>query len=326
MEFLAEYFGSLNPANFFAALPGNIAQGIIWGLMGLGVFITYKLLNFADLSVDGSFATGSAVTAVMLINGCSVWVALIVAILAGIAAGLITGLLHTLLGIPDILAGILTQIALYSINLNIMGRSNLPISYRNYALVISASDINLSIIIALGIAAIVIAAMYWYFGTEQGSTIRSTGSNPAMSKAQGININVAKVIALALSNGLVALAGSLFAQYQGFADINMGRGAIVIGLAAVIIGEVLGEAIFRKRMNFVVKMLFVILGGILYYIAMGIVLWLKMPTDDTKLFTAIIVAIFLAVPYLQKKSKTSFKKVAKMNLKANKANGGSDNA
>ena len=326
MEFLAEYFGSLNPANFLAALPGNIAQGIIWGLMGLRVFITYKLLNFADLSVDGSFATGGAVTAVMLINGCSVWVALIVAILAGIAAGLITGLLHTLLGIPDILAGILTQIALYSINLNIMGRSNLPISYRNYALVISASDINLSIIIALGIAAIVIAAMYWYFGTEQGSTIRSTGSNPAMSKAQGININVAKVIALALSNGLVALAGSLFAQYQGFADINMGRGAIVIGLAAVIIGEVLGEAIFRKRMNFVVKMLFVIVGGILYYIAMGIVLWLKMPTDDTKLFTAIIVAIFLAVPYLQKKSKTSFKKVAKMNLKANKANGGSDNA
>ena len=292
MEFLAEYFGSLNPANFLAALPGNIAQGIIWGLMGLGVFITYKLLNFADLSVDGSFATGGAVTAVMLINGCSVWVALIVAILAGIAAGLITGLLHTLLGIPDILAGILTQIALYSINLNIMGRSNLPISYRNYALVISASDINLSIIIALGIAAIVIAAMYWYFGTEQGSTIRSTGSNPAMSKAQGININVAKVIALALSNGLVALAGSLFAQYQGF----------------------------------VVKMLFVIVGGILYYIAMGIVLWLKMPTDDTKLFTAIIVAIFLAVPYLQKKSKTSFKKVAKMNLKANKANGGSENA
>ena len=321
MEFLAEYFGSLNPANFLAALPGNIAQGIIWGLMGLGVFITYKLLNFADLSVDGSFATGGAVTAVMLINGCSVWVALIVAILAGIAAGLITGLLHTLLGIPDILAGILTQIALYSINLNIMGRSNLPISYRNYALVISASDINLSIIIALGIA-----AMYWYFGTEQGSTIRSTGSNPAMSKAQGININVAKVIALALSNGLVALAGSLFAQYQGFADINMGRGAIVIGLAAVIIGEVLGEAIFRKRINFFVKMLFVIVGGILYYIAMGIVLWLKMPTDDTKLFTAIIVAIFLAVPYLQKKSKTSFKKVAKMNLKANKANGGSDNA
>ena len=288
MDFLANYFGSLNPMSFLSALPGNIAQGIIWGLMGLGVFLTFKLLNFADLSVDGSFATGGA--------------------------GLVTGLLHTLLGIPDILAGILTQIALYSINLNIMGKSNLPISYRNYTLVVSASNINMAILVGLGICAVVIAAMYWYFGTEQGSTIRSTGSNPAMSKAQGININFTKVIALALSNGLVALSGSLFAQYQGFADINMGR-AIVICLAAVIIGEVLGEAIFRKHMNFIIRMVFVIVGGILYYIAMGIVLWLKMPTDDTKLFTAIIVAIFLAVPYLQKKRKTSFKKVAKMNAK-----------
>lgn len=315
MDFLANYFGSLNPMSFLSALPGNIAQGIIWGLIGLGVFLTFKLLNFADLSVDGSFATGGAVTAVMLINGCPVWATIIVAILAGLAAGLVTGLLHTLLGIPDILAGILTQIALYSINLNIMGKSNLPISYRNYTLVVSASNINMAILVGLGICAVVIAAMYWYFGTEQGSTIRSTGSNPAMSKAQGININFTKVIALALSNGLVALSGSLFAQYQGFADINMGRGAIVIGLAAVIIGEVLGEAIFRKHMNFIIRMVFVIVGGILYYIAMGIVLWLKMPTDDTKLFTAIIVAIFLAVPYLQKKRKTSFKKVAKMNAK-----------
>ena len=303
MDFLANYFSSLNPMSFLSALPGNIAQGIIWGLMGLGVFLTFKLLNFADLSVDGSFATGGAVTAVMLIKGCPVWATIIVAILAGLAAGLVTGLLHTLLGIPDILAGILTQIALYSINLNIMGKSNLPISYRNYTLVVSASNINMAILVGLGICAVVVAAMYWYFGTEQGSTIRSTGSNPAMSKAQGININFTKVIALALSNGLVALSGSLFAQYQGFADINMGRGAIVIGLAAVIIGEVLGEAIFRKHMNFIIRMLFVIVGGILYYIAMGIVLWLKMPTDDTKLFTAIIVAIFLAVPYLQKKRK-----------------------
>ncbi len=250
MDFLANYFGSLNPMSFLSALPGNIAQGIIWGLMGLGVFLTFKLLNFADLSVDGSFATGGAVTAVMLINGCPVWATIIVAILAGLAAGLVTGLLHTLLGIPDILAGILTQIALYSINLNIMGKSNLPISYRNYTLVVSASNINMAILVGLGICAVVIAAMYWYFGTEQGSTIRSTGSNPAMSKAQGININFTKVIALALSNGLVALSGSLFAQYQGFADINMGRGAIVIGLAAVIIGEVLGEAIFRKQHEF----------------------------------------------------------------------------
>ena len=310
MDFLANYFGSLNPMSFLSALPGNIAQGIIWGLMGLGVFLTFKLLNFADLSVDGSFATGGAVTAVMLINGCPVWATIIVAILAGLAAGLVTGLLHTLLGIPDILAGILTQIALYSINLNIMGKSNLPISYRNYTLVVSASNINMAILVGLEFVHCNCRnVLVFRHGT--GSTIRSTGSNPAMSKAQGININFTKVIALALSNGLVALSGSLFAQYQGFADINMGRGAIVIGLAAVIIGEVLGEAIFRKHMNFIIRMLFVIVGGILYYIAMGIVLWLKMPTDDTKLFTAIIVAIFLAVPYLQKKRKTSFKKLQK---------------
>lgn len=318
---IVSYFSSLDPMSFLNALPGNIAQGIIWGLMGLGVFITYKLLHFADLSVDGSFATGGAVTAIMLINGCPIWAAMLVSVVAGLLAGLVTGLLHTLLGIPDILSGILTQIALYSINLNIMGKSNLPISYRNYSLIISASNINMAIIIGLVVAALVIAAMYWYFGTEQGTTIRSTGSNPAMSKAQGININFTKVIALALSNALVAFSGSLFSQYQGFADVNMGRGAIVIGLAAVIIGEVLGEAIFRKRINFIIRLIFVIVGGILYYIAMGIVLWLKMPTDDTKLFTAIIVAIFLAVPNIRSRAANSFKKVAKQNSKAQKAEG-----
>lgn len=315
MDAILEYFSSLNPASFLGALPGNIAQGILWGLMALGVFITFKLLNFADLTVDGSFATGGAVTAILLFNGVNIYVAVLAALAAGIISGLITGFLHTLLGIPDILSGILTQIALYSVNLNIMGKSNLPISYRNYTLVVSSSNIMMAIIIGLAIAAVIIAAMYWYFGTEQGATIRSTGSNPAMSKAQGININASKVVALALSNGLVALSGSLFAQYQGFSDINMGRGAIVIGLAAVIIGQVLGEVIFRKRINFVIRLIFVVAGGVLYYIAMGIVLWLKMPTDDTKLFTAVIVAIFLAVPYLQNKSKTSFKKVAKQNAK-----------
>ncbi len=315
MDGLINYFSSLNPMTFLSQLPGNVAQGIIWGLMALGVFITFKLLNFADLTVDGSFATGGAVTAVMLIHGAPVWAAALAAVAAGLIAGLITGLLHTALGIPDILAGILTQIALYSVNLNIMGKANLPVSYRNYDLILSASDIPHAIVIGLIFSVIVIGLMYWYFGTEQGSTIRSTGSNPAMSKAQGININVAKVIALSLSNGLVALSGSLSAQYQGFSDVNMGRGAIVIGLAAVIIGSVIGEAIFRKRMNFIIKLSFVIFGGILYYIAMGIVLWLKMPTDDTKLFTAVIVAIFLAVPYLKEKSKTSFKRVAKQNLK-----------
>ena len=318
---IVSYFSSLDFMSFLNALPGNIAQGIIWGLMGLGVFITYKLLHFADLSVDGSFATGGAVTAIMLINGCPIWVAMLVAVAAGLLAGLVTGLLHTLLGIPDILSGILTQIALYSINLNIMGKSNLPISYRNYSLVISASNINMAIIIALIVVAVDIVAMYWYFGTDQGTTIRSTGSNPAMSKAQGININFTKVIALALSNAVVAFSGSIFSQYQGFADVNMGRGAIVIGLAAVIIGEVLGEAIFRKHINFIIRLIFVIVGGILYYIAMGIVLWLKMPTDDTKLFTAIIVAIFLAVPNIRSRATNSFKKVAKQNSKAQKVEG-----
>lgn len=321
MDIIISYFSSLNPASFVTALPGNIAQGIIWGLMALGVFITYKLLNFADLTVDGSFATGGAVTAILLLNGFPIWAALIFAAIAGLLAGLITGLLHTLLGIPDILAGILTQIALYSINLNIMGKANLPVSYRNYTLLISGSNILWAIIIGLTFAFVVIAAMYWYFGTEHGSTIRSTGSNPAMSKAQGININTAKVVALSLSNGLVALSGAMLAQYQGFADINMGRGAIVIGLAAVIIGQVLGEALFRKRINFVIRLVFVIVGGILYYIAMGIVLWLKMPTDDTKLFTAVIVAIFLAVPYLKNKKRTSFKRVAKQNLKSSSKEG-----
>ena len=298
MDFLANYFGSLNPMSFLSALPGNIAQGIIWGLMGLGVFLTFKLLNFADLSVDGSFATGGAVTAVMLINGCPVWATIIVAILAGLAAGLVTGLLHTLLGIPDILAGILTQIALYSINLNIMGKSNLPISYRNYTLVVSASNINMAILVGLGICAVVIAAMYWYFGTEQGSTIRSTGSNPAMSKAQGININFTKVIALALSNGLVALSGSLFAQYQGFADINMGRGAIVIGLAAVIIGKVVFEKVFH---NFALKLLSVVLGAVIYYAVLQVVIWFGLDTDLLKLLSALVVALFLALPYWKKK-------------------------
>lgn len=321
MDAILSYFSSLNPMAFVAQLPGNIAQGIIWGLMALGVFITFKLLNFADLTVDGSFATGGAVTAIMLVNGFPVWVAVISALLAGLLAGLITGFLHTLLGIPDILSGILTQIALYSVNLNIMGKSNLPVSYRNYPLILSASNINIAIIVGLGFAAIIVAAMYWYFGTEQGSTIRSTGSNPAMSKAQGINISFSKVVALALSNGLVALSGSLFAQYQGFSDVNMGRGAIVIGLAAVIIGQVLGEALFRRHINFIISLIFVVVGGILYYIAMGIVLWLKMPTDDTKLFTAVIVAIFLAVPYLRDKSKNSFKRVAKQNAKGINAEG-----
>ena len=318
---------SLSLPNLVSRLPGGVAQGIIWGIMALGVYITFRLLDVADLTVDGSFTTGGAVTVMLIIAGWPAWAALLAAVVAGLLAGLVTGLLHTKLGIPAILAGILTQFALYSINLRIMSmKANTPGNPDKYSLFLTLRSVPGAIWKGLLLAAVLIALLYWYFGTEQGSAIRATGANPSMSRAQGININAMKVLGLSLSNGMVALSGGLMAQYQGFADINMGRGAIVIGLAAVIIGEVLGEAIFRKRMNFVVKMLFVIVGGILYYIAMGIVLWLKMPTDDTKLFTAIIVAIFLAVPYLQKKSKTSFKKVAKMNLKANKANGGSENA
>ncbi len=315
MNFILEYFTSLNPMNFLSALPGNIAQGIIWGIMALGVFITFKLLNFADLTVDGSFATGGAVTAMMLIAGAPAWLAVTVAFAAGIIAGLVTGLLHTVLGIPDILAGILTQIALYSINLNIMGQANRPINANKFVLLLSLRDITMAIIVGLCFAGVLVCLMYWYFGTEQGSVIRATGSNPKMATAQGTNISFYKIVALALSNGVVALSGSLMAQYQGFSDINMGRGAIVIGLAAVIIGQVIGEAVFRKHFNFIVKLIFVLLGGIIYYVVIGIVLWLKMPSEDMKLFTAVIVAIFLAIPYLRGKSRNSFKRVAKLNKK-----------
>lgn len=313
---IGAYFASLNPVNFFNGLPGYIAQGFIWGIMALGVFITFKLLNFADLTVDGSFATGGAVAAMLIINGVPAWISVIVAFAAGVLAGLVTGLLHTLLGIPDILSGILTQIALYSVNLHIMNQAaNTPISVDRYELIISLRYVYSAILVGLAFAAVLIAAFYWYFGTAQGASIRATGSNPNMSKAQGININFTKVIGLALSNGIVALAGSLLAQFQGFADVKMGQGAIVIGLAAVIIGEVLSEAFFRKRINFVIRLIFVVLGGIIYYIVCGFVLWLKMPTSDMKLFTAVIVAIFLAVPYIRDKSKNSFKKVVKNNLK-----------
>lgn len=296
----------------FSAMPGNVAQGIIWGIMALGVFLTFKILDFADLTVDGSFATGGAVAVVMITGGYSVPVALLMATIAGIAAGAVTGILHTVFGIPDILAGILSQLALYSINLNILsGRANVAVSVDKYDLAVSLRFVPKTILVTTLFAVILIALMYWYLGTSQGCAIRATGNNPAMSSAQGINIKRMKVITLALSNGVVALSGGLMAQYQGFADINMGRGAIVIGLAAVIIGEVLGHALFGKRMNFIIRMLFVIIGGIVYYIVIGVVLWLRMPTNDLKLFTAIIVAVFLAVPYLRGQAKSSFRKAAR---------------
>jgi len=301
-----DYFASLNVMNLLGALPGNVAQGIIWGIMALGVFITFRLLDFADLTVDGSFATGGAVTVVLVLAGVPAPAALLLATVAGLLAGLLTGLLHTALGIPGILAGILTQISLWSVNLMILHGANKAINVNSYALLVSLRDVSESIVTVLIFAAVIVAALYWYFGTEQGSAIRATGCNPEMSKAQGINIDVMKVIALCLSNGLVALAGGLLAQYQGFADIKMGQGSIVIGLAAVIIGDVLGDAIFKKQMNFAVRMCFVVLGGVIYYLVIGLVMWLRMPTDLLKLLTAAIVAIFLAVPYLREKSKNSF--------------------
>ena len=296
----------------FAALPGNIAQGIIWGVMAIGVFLTFKILNFADLTVDGSLATGGAVTVVLILSGWSAPAALAAAFAAGLVAGLVTGILHTMLGIPDILAGILVQLALYSINLNIMGgAANMALSVTQYPLLVSLRYIPRTILVAGGMVLVLICLMYWYFGTEQGSAIRATGTNPVMSRAQGINIDAMKIIALALSNGFVAFSGGLLAQYQGFSDINMGRGAIVIGLAAVIIGEVIGQALVGKRMNFMIRPLFVVIGAIMYYIAIGIVLWLRMPTNNLKMFTAIIVAIFLAVPYLRDKANNSFAKAGR---------------
>lgn len=306
------YLASLNPLNLLAALPGCAAQGLIWGIMALGVFVTFRLLDFADLTVDGSFATGGAVTIVLTLAGVPVWAALLVAVAAGLLAGFVTGLLHTKLGIPPILSGILVQIALYSINLHIMGMSaNKAINVNNYTLLISARNIVLAIIVAAVVVVVLIGLLYWFFGTEIGSAIRATGCNPSMSKANGININTMKVLALAISNGIVCLSGGLMAQYQGYSDINMGRGAIVIGLAAVIIGEVFGNAIIGKRMNFMLRMLFVALGGVIYYIVIGIVLWLKLNSNDLKLFTAVIVAIFLAVPYLRAGKASSFAKAAK---------------
>ena len=294
------------------ALPGSVAQGLIWGIMAIGVFLTFKILDFADLTVDGTMATGGAVTVMLILKGWNPVAAVAVAFVAGMLAGLITGILHTVLGIPDILAGILTQLSLYSINLNISeGKANQAVNVDMYKLVVSGRDNPAAIVTVVIILLVVIALMYWFFGTELGFTIRATGCNPNMSRAQGINTNVAKVLALVFSNGLVGFAGGLLSQYQGNFDVNMGRGSIVIGLASVIIGEVLGEAIFGKKLNFSGRLAFVAVGSIIYYIVIQFVLWLGLPTIDMKMFSAMVVAIFLAVPYLRGKAKNSYRKAAK---------------
>ncbi|MCQ2441510.1 MAG: ABC transporter permease [Oscillospiraceae bacterium] len=310
---MAAYFSKLTLVSLLNACPGGVASGLIWGIMALGVYLTFRVLDLADLTVDGSFATGGAVCIMMVLGGVNPQLALIVSFLAGVVAGIITGVLHTTLGIPAILAGILTQISLYSINLNIMGKANQAVNVNqvSFYFTSNAKVLGRTILLVAVVAAVVIAALYWYLGTEQGSAIRATGTNPNMSRAQGINTEGMKIIGLALSNGLVALSGGILSQYQGFADVNMGRGAIVIGLAAVIIGEVLGS-LFGKRLNFALRLMFVVLGGVAYYIVYVFVLWLKFPADDMKLLTAIVVAAFLAVPYLKSKSASSFARAAKV--------------
>lgn len=284
------YFSSLDPAAFVRALPGNVAQGIIWGIMALGVYITYRLLDFADLTVDGSMVTGGAVAVVLIRGGMHPVLALVFAFLAGMAAGFVTGILHTALGIPGILASILTQISLYSINLGIMGKANQAINVDQYELVASLRyvtaemDVRIAFFLRMILCAILlIALLYWFFGTELGASIRATGCNPQMASAQGINTNFCKVLALMISNGLVGLSGGIYAQYQGSADVNMGRGAIVIGLAAVIISEVLFEKICAgRKIAFAYTLFAVFIGAILYYVVIGLVLWLKMPSDYMK--------------------------------------------
>ena len=297
------YLAALDPMSLVRALPGNVAQGIIWGIMALGVYITFRILDFADLTVDGSLATGGAVAVMLIRGGMNPALALLFAFLAGMAAGFVTGILHTFFGIPGILASILTQIGLYSVNLGIMGKSNQAVNVMQYKLVASLRYVTgegseLFFVKLIVAALILIAIIYWFFGTEMGCSLRATGCNDKMARAQGINTNATKVLGLVISNGLVGLAGALYAQYQGSADINMGRGAIVIGLAAVIIGEVVFGKIFH---NFALHMVAVVIGAIIYFVVIAIVLQLGLETTDLKLFSSLIVALFLALPYLKSK-------------------------
>ena len=289
----------MNIMSLLNALPGAVAQGLVWGIMAIGVYITFRILDFADLTVDGSLCTGGAVCIMMMLKGQNVWVSMVAALLAGMAAGCVTGLLHTFMGIPAILSGILTQLGLYSINLKIMGKANQAINVDKYSLLVSLRFIrnvplfkNTILLVSL-IIIVLIIILYWFFGTELGCSIRATGCNDKMARAQGINTDFNRVLGLMISNGLVALSGALLSQYQGFADINMGRGAIVIDLAAVIIGEAIFGKIFR---NFGLRLLSVAFGSIIYYLVLQVVIWLGIDTDLLKLLSAAVVAIFLAIP------------------------------
>ena len=302
----------MNFVTLFNALPGACAQGLIWGIMAIGVYITYKILDLADLTVDGTMCTGGAVCIIFMLNGHSVGVSLFAAFIAGMIAGLVTGIFHTAMGIPAILAGILTQLGLYSANLKIMGKANQAVNGNKFDLLVSLRNVknvpfyqNTILIVAIFIV-VLIAILYWFFGTELGASIRATGCNEQMARAQGINTGFNKVLALMISNGLVGLCGGIYAQYQGAADVNMGRGAIVIGLAAVIISEVIfGKFCAHRKAAFAFTLGAVFIGAILYYLVIALVLWLKMPSDYMKLFSAVVVACFLAVPYMKD---TYFKK------------------
>lgn len=287
----------------FYSLPGALAQGLIWGLMAIGVAITYKILDYADLTVDNSLCTGGAVAAVCIVGGMNPLLALLFATVAGALAGMATGLLHTALGIPAILSGILTQLALYSINMHIMGKSNVTVSRTQYDLLLSSSEVPRAILVSALFVVGVILLLYWFFGTQIGSSIRATGNNEHMARAQGINTNLTKVLGLMLSNALVGLSGGLLTQYQGNSDINMGRGAIVIGLAAVVIGK----ALLGKKKNFALRLVTTVLGAVVYYVILAVVVWAGLSTSDLKLFSAVVVTIFLALPYLKKKHCTKKK-------------------
>ena len=297
---MLEMFTITELTKLFNALPGAVAQGLIWGIMAIGVYITYRVLDIADLTVDGSLGTGGAVCIMLMLTGHNVWVSMLGALLAGMLAGMVTGILHTFMGIPAILSGILTQLGLYSVNLKIMGKANQAINVDKFDLLVSLRFIrgvpiykNTILLVAV-IVVILIAILYWFFGTELGCSLRATGCNDKMARAQGINTGFNRVLGLMLSNGLVAFSGALLSQYQGFADVNMGRGAIVIGLAAVIIGEAVFGKIFH---NFALKLLSVALGSIVYYLVYQAVIWRGIDTDLLKILSAVVVAVFLAIPY-----------------------------
>ena len=281
---------------FLNALPGAVAQGLIWGIVAIGLYISYKILDIADLTVDGSICTGACVCAVLLSNGVNVFVCLLAAFIAGALAGLLTGLFHSLMGIPAILSGILTQLILWSVNLKILGKANLAIGSRSYDVLLTSIDNPGAIVVAVGFCAVLIVGLWLFFYTEVGLSVKSTGDNPDMSEAQGINVKFNKVLGLAISNGIVALGGGLLAQYQGFADINMGRGAIVIGLAAIIIGL---SVSLKIKPNFVVSLIGVVCGSVAYYLVYNFVIWLGLDTDLLKMLSALVVAVFLALPYLK---------------------------